>query len=529
MRAYTSPAAYLPDGPLTLLLLGTCVLFGLHVFGTWWRLRRIPGPLCAKFTNLQRVLWVKTGRAHLIHEEIHRKYGEVVRIGPNMVSISNPEAIPTIYPMRPGFPKSDFYATLRPYTRDSGSLLAVFNTQDEKIHKTIKSPIAPLFSLSNVVSFEGLVEEVLECLEKQLDERFSDTGATFNFGDWLQYFAFDVMGTLSFSKRYGFLDEGRDVGGMLETIFDYMKAHSALTQITWLDPIINKNRVVHGLLKTPGMSILGFVGKVIRERLQSVESAEGTKAHRERERPFRDYLSYFLEIQQSSTKVPAWAPTAWVFSNVIAGSDSTGTVMRTVMCKLIRHNLLTHPETLEKLRQELMAANLPTRYPKWGEVCGLAYLDACIQEGVRLHPPFALPFERVVPPEGVVVLGKHLPGGTLVGGNPYVINRHRRTFGDNPDSWEPERWLAGVEKHKKLEQSVLTFGAGRRVCLGKHLGMLELKKLIPFLVLNYDMQVVNPQAFSVENAWFFRQKDFYATVKKRPFRDVSPGAVYGVM
>lgn len=107
--------------------------------------------------------------------------------------------------------------------------MGVFNTQDEQIHKLIKNPIAPLFSLSNVVSFEGLVEEVLECLEKQLDKRFSETGATFNFGDWLQYFAFDVMGTLSFSKRYGFLDEGRDVGGMLATIFDFMKAHSAVS------------------------------------------------------------------------------------------------------------------------------------------------------------------------------------------------------------------------------------------------------------------------------------------------------------
>lgn len=100
---------------------------------------------------------------------------------------------------------------------------------------------------------------------------------------------------------------------------------------------------------------------------------------------------------------------------------------------------------------------MPRRYPKWGDVYGLAYLDACIQEGVRLHPPFALPFERVVPAEGVTVLGKYLPGGTLVGGNPYVVNRHRETFGDNPNSWDPERWLVGGEKHKKqLEHSVLT-------------------------------------------------------------------------
>lgn len=102
-------------------------------------------------------------------------------------------------------------------------MLAVFNTQDEQMHKRIKSPIAPLFSLSNVVTFEGLVEEVLLCLSKQFDKRFVDTSEKFDFGEWLQYFAFDVMGTMSFSKRYGFLDQGRDVGDMLDAIFKFMK------------------------------------------------------------------------------------------------------------------------------------------------------------------------------------------------------------------------------------------------------------------------------------------------------------------
>ncbi|XDG04350.1 hypothetical protein ABKA04_003965 [Annulohypoxylon sp. FPYF3050] len=442
---------------------------------------------------------------------------------------------------------------MSPYTRDRGSLVGVFHTQDEQAHKLMKNPIAPLFSLSSVVSFEGLVEEVLECLEKQLDERFSKTGAVFDFGNWLQYFAFDVMGTLSFSKRYGFLDEGRDVGGMLATIFDFMKAHSALTQITWLDPIINKNRIVYGLLQTPDMSILRFVNKAIRERLQ-ITGKQDAEAHIKRERPFTDFLSCFLEIQRSNDRVPSWAPSAWILSNVIAGSDSTATVMRTVMWLFHRtpwssfdilvvsrlandirswpllsigvffknYNLLTHPKTLEKLRQELLAASSDRHYPKWDEVSGLPYLDACIQEGIRLHPPFALPLERVTPPEGITVLGKYLTGGTVVGGNPYVVNRHQPTFGDDPDSWDPERWLIGGEKHKKmLEQSMLTFGAGRRVCLGKHLAILELKKLIPFLVLNYDMQIVNPQAFSVENAWFLKQQGFYARLKKHTCREVS--------
>ena len=74
-----------------------------------------------------------------------------------------------------------------------------------------------------------------------------------------------------------------------------------------------------------------------------------------------------------------------------------------------------------------------------------------------MHPPFALPFERVTPRGGVTVLGHYLPEGTNVGGNAYVVNRHKGTFGPDVEVWRPERWLEGDESHRKtLEKSLLT-------------------------------------------------------------------------
>lgn len=90
---------------LPLVLTGALLLWTAHLARTWWRLRHIPGPFPACVTDLHRVYWVKTKRAHLILQEYHEKHGEVVRIGPNMVSISNPEVLPSIYTTRTGFPK----------------------------------------------------------------------------------------------------------------------------------------------------------------------------------------------------------------------------------------------------------------------------------------------------------------------------------------------------------------------------------------------------------------------------------------
>ena len=121
------------------------------------------------------------------------------------------------------------------------------------------------------------------------------------------------------------------------------------------------------------------------------------------------------------------------------------------------YNVLTNPNTYEKLLAELLSANLTRPYPKWEEVSRLPYLDACVQEGLRVHPPFALPFERIVPEGGMEILGHYLPGGTIVGANPYVTNRYKATWGEDADFWRPERWLEHGSEHKrKLEDTMLT-------------------------------------------------------------------------
>ena len=110
-----------------------------------------------------------------------------------------------------------------PYSIKGGSLPGLFTTQDEQLHKVLKNPVAPIYSLSNVMTFERFIDEVSEIFFKQLDERFADSPVTFDLGEWLHYYSFDVMGTLSFSKRYGFLEAGKDVNGLIEAVWGFWK------------------------------------------------------------------------------------------------------------------------------------------------------------------------------------------------------------------------------------------------------------------------------------------------------------------
>ena len=68
-------------------------------------LSSLPGPRLAAYSSLWRYLDVRGGQAHQTAIRLHRKYGDVVRIGPNHVSISDPREIKKIYGLKSGYTK----------------------------------------------------------------------------------------------------------------------------------------------------------------------------------------------------------------------------------------------------------------------------------------------------------------------------------------------------------------------------------------------------------------------------------------
>lgn len=75
---------------------------------SYLKLRRIPGPFLAAWSNLPRLYWVLSRRAHEVHIALHKKYGKLVRVGPNMVSVGDPAEIHNIYGITGKFQKVRF-------------------------------------------------------------------------------------------------------------------------------------------------------------------------------------------------------------------------------------------------------------------------------------------------------------------------------------------------------------------------------------------------------------------------------------
>lgn len=97
----------------------------------------------------------------------------------------------------------------------------MFNTTDEKFHAKLRRAVSNAYAMSTLVNFEPLVDSTTIEFLKQLKQRYADrldSSGICDFGSWLQLYAFDVIGELTYSKRLGFVDRGVDVDHIIDNL-----------------------------------------------------------------------------------------------------------------------------------------------------------------------------------------------------------------------------------------------------------------------------------------------------------------------
>lgn len=84
-----------------------------------------------------------------------------------------------------------------------------------------------------------------------------------------------------------------------------------------------------------------------------------------------------------------------------------------------------------------------------------------------------------VPPEGDIINGKFIPGGCSIGYCGFGIFRNKNIWGEDADTFRPERWIDGSPHDIKEAESILDliFGGGRWQCLGRNVAQMELNKV----------------------------------------------------
>lgn len=93
---------------------------------------------------------------------------------------------------------------------------------DEGYHARYRRCVNNTFAMSSLVSYEPLVDSTTALFLSQTEKLFASRNATCSFSQWLQFFAFDVIGELTWSKPIGFIEKNQDIDGIIGFISSFL-------------------------------------------------------------------------------------------------------------------------------------------------------------------------------------------------------------------------------------------------------------------------------------------------------------------
>ncbi|KAK3040216.1 hypothetical protein RJ639_028928 [Escallonia herrerae] len=200
-----------------------------------------------------------------------------------------------------------------------------------------------------------------------------------------------------------------------------------------------------------------------------------------------------------------------------AGTDSTSATTEWALVELIRNRI-----AMQKLRHELAKA-VGGDTVKERNLPNLPYLEACIKETLRLHPPgpLLLPHRAVQTCE---VMGYTIPKDSEVLVNMWAIGRDP-TIWDEPMSFKPERFLNSMVDFKGHDFKFIPFGSGRRMCPGQPLASRVVPFLVASLIQRFDWSLPNdmdPSQIDMSEMYdiTMQKKETLSALPKRRIRDV---------
>ncbi|KAI9694401.1 MAG: hypothetical protein M1822_000017 [Bathelium mastoideum] len=450
-----------------------------------WSIKDVPAPFPAAFTNLWLLYQCRHGRRYAAVDDAHKKYGTLVRIQPNHVSIADPEAIPAIYGHGNGFLKSDYYDAFVSIHR------GLFNTRDRTEHTRKRKTVSHTFSQKSVGQFEQYMHHNLEELVKQWDRISSNASGGYANMDalhWFNYLAFDIIGDLAFGAPFGMLKKGADIAEIRETPDAPPKYAPAVE-------VLNRRGEVSGTIGclpqikpyakylpdpffTKGIkaveNLAGIATARVKYRIENAEKIDRV-----------DLLARLMEGRdEKGEKLGRQELTAEALTQLIAGSDTTSNTS----CALLYH-VLHNPHVISKLQDELDKALPSDDVPRFEQVRDLPYVDAVIKETMRIHSTSSLGLPRVVPPgPGVEIAGHHFAQGNVVSVPAYTIHHSKEIWGADANEFRPERWEE-VRLTDKQKTAFIPFSYGPRACVGRNVAEMELALIVSTVFRRYEFEL----------------------------------------
>ncbi|KND90425.1 Tryprostatin B 6-hydroxylase [Tolypocladium ophioglossoides CBS 100239] len=427
------------------------------------RLNRFPGPFLARLSNLYVTL-LSVKKFHLYEEiqALHHEYGDIVRVGPSELSIADPKVVDLIHSNQSPCYKGPWYNILHP-------IRSLHTVRDQKEHARRRKTWDKGLGSKALRDYEPRVAEYTAQLLQKLDE---SQGEPLNMSTWFNFYSFDVMGDLAFGKGFNMLKDGL-VHYYMESVHASMLAVGAFSHLVWIFPLLKAIPLVN----SEHLRFQKWLADQVRQR-------------RERKTDATDLFSWILADYDAIGK-PTPQDTVNLHGDahliVVAGSDTTAASLTCLFFELA-----LHPRVVDTLRAEMDAYFAENQRPAAQSLSKLEYLQACINESLRLHQPVPSGLQRMTPLEGLQLGDTFVPGSTIVQVPTYTLYRDERVF-LQANEFIPERWASRPELVR--DASVFApFSAGRYSCAGKQLGLMELRYVTSQIIHRYDVRMAPKQS-----------------------------------
>ncbi|XP_044248933.1 probable cytochrome P450 28a5 [Drosophila takahashii] len=198
-----------------------------------------------------------------------------------------------------------------------------------------------------------------------------------------------------------------------------------------------------------------------------------------------DFLDYVLQLGEKR-KLDNRQLLAYSMTFLLDGFETTSTVLAHMLLNLGRNG-----RAQELLRQEINA-HLENGLINFEKLNDLPYLDACLQETIRLFPPGFTSNKLCT--ESIDIPNKDGPNFVVEKGTTVVIPHYSfmvdEDFFPDPQSFQPERFMEPDAAKTFRERGVyMGFGDGPRVCIGMRFATTQIKAAIVELISKFKVKI----------------------------------------
>jgi cytochrome P450 len=305
--------------------------------------------------------------------------------------------------------------------------------------------------------------------------RMSTTGETVDMGEDLMRYTVDATSALSFGVDPNTLEMGQDrIQQHLAAIFPVFMQRilSPFARWHWL-PLPADRRLARALVAVQ-RHIDGLMVGAREWRRENPQAAP------------RNLLDSFLdEADRPGSGISDATVRANVLTMLLAGEDTTAHALAWTMFYLAQQPRLQ--DELHELACSVLGASEVC--PNLDKLRELDLLEAAVTEALRLRP--VAPVQFFAPLADTVIGGVQVPRGmTMFFVNAPALNDPRHFH--QPECYDPKRWLRSQGEGAHEPRAFVQFGAGPRVCPGRHLAGLEMRLVLSMALKHFRIELAEP-------------------------------------